>query len=37
VKVYVAVPAAEVFITAGLQVPLIALTEVAGKEGEAEF
>jgi hypothetical protein len=39
VKVYVTVPAAEVFIVAGLHVPMIAgiFVELAGKDGGMEF
>jgi hypothetical protein len=37
VKVYVVVPLAEVFITAGLHVPVIPLLEVAGNAGAVLF
>ncbi len=37
VKVYVALPAAEVPMVVGFQVPVIPLVEVAGREGGVEF
>ena len=37
VKVYVVVPATEVLISGGLQLPVIPLVEVAGKRGGTEF
>ena len=37
VKVYVVVPIADVFITAGLQVPVIPLFDVVGNAGAVAF
>ena len=37
VKVYVAVPVADVLITAGFHVPEIPLLDIAGKTGATEF
>ena len=37
VKVYVAVPITEVFMTAGFQVPVIPLFDVVGKVGAVAF
>ena len=37
VKVYVVVPVADVFIVAGLHVPVILLFDVVGSDGAVEF